>query len=284
MSRVNIESTLATITFPDEIWDWLDLLGEVLRVTEEETLRLDATFVPTGAYQNLLVASVHQQVDAIKAIYLLLRAELSHQAAGQVRLLCEGLITLRYIGHSPLDRVDLFLGYASIQAYEAAAAILELEGPTANPRHRAALDAKVASLAADYERRRPDYEFTDKKGRTRPFRSWCHLSVADQASRCGPTYERLYRLVYAQMSAYVHGSAWSLRHIHAYSGKAYNSEVVLWDITAVTMATIAIWFEFAALMGAQVDSQLPVAAPAIAERARRLANREPRRSPRASDA
>jgi len=274
--RVDIAATLNGITFSDEIWAWLDLLGDVIRVPDNEASRQDAAFTADTHYKRVLVAGVHGQISSLKAVYLLLRAEFGHQAAGQVRLCCEGLISLRFISRSPQERAQLFLDYAYIEAYEAINALLEWERTTAGATRVAALEAKLEKLASDYARVRPRYQFTDRQGKVRDYINWCNRSIADQAKDCGASYERLYRLVYAQMSAYVHGSAWSLRHLAAYSQKAYDPEVVLWDVTAIVTATIAVWLEFSAFAADTFGWKINEHAPGIIATAKLLAEREPR--------
>jgi hypothetical protein len=279
VSRVDVGATLSAITFPDEIWAWLDLLGYVIRVTDDEASRQDATFSADTQYKKFLVAGVHQQISSLKAIYLLLRAEFSHQAAGQVRLYCEGLISLRFVSQSPEERAQLFWDYSYIEAYEAMNVLLEWERATAGATRVAALEAKIKELARDYARLRPRYQVTNRNGKVRNYVNWCNRSIAAQAKDCGASYERLYRLVYAQMSAYVHGSPWSLRHVAAYSQKAYDAEVVLWDVTAIVTATIAVWLEFAGFVAETLGWKLNEHSPEIVAKAKLLAEREagPRR-------
>lgn len=271
MGRVDIGATLSAIDFPQRTWDQLDLLGEVIRVTDAEALRLDAVFHADTPYKGFLVAMVREQLSSLKAVYLLLRAELVHQAASHVRLFCEGVISLRYISLDPDVRTSRFLDYAAIEAYDAAMALMEWEARTAPSAHVARLKTTIELMHERYDSLRPLYQSPRKGGGQRNYRNWSDVSIASQAKEGGEKFERLYRLVYAQMSAYVHGSAWSLRHSHAYSQKAHHAETVYSDVAAVVTASIAVWIEFASLAKELLDGRLAESATAIVNRARSLA-------------
>lgn len=120
MARVDIAATINNIGFPDEIWGWLDLLGEVISVTEHEASSREHGFVADTPYKKVLVGGVHSHLSGQKAVYFLLRSELVSQAAGQARLLCAGVIALNYIAENPQERSVSFLDYSTIEAYEAA--------------------------------------------------------------------------------------------------------------------------------------------------------------------
>src|ERR1700738_5717675 len=56
---------------------------------------------------------------------------------------------------------------------------------------------------------------------------------------------RVHKLVYSQLSAYVHGSAWSLRRQLAHSHKHYDERIVLADIATMVRTTLIVWVEWA---------------------------------------
>lgn len=60
--------------------------------------------------------------------------------------------------------------------------------------------------------------------------------------------DRLYGLIYRQLSSYVHGSAWSFRHVPAYTPRYYDANVVLADVAQVALGTLAVWQVFAAFV------------------------------------
>lgn len=162
-----------------------------------------------------------------------------------MRLLCESLITLKYISLKSKSRSDLFWGYADIEAYEISSSILGWESSTANPVHVKRLRAFQESLFGKYEKGKETYTFADKKGRRRSFSSWCNKSISAQARECGPVFQRLYELVYKQMSSYIHGSAWSLRRQVSYSRDHYQPDVILNDIATIIRTALVVWVEWA---------------------------------------
>lgn len=269
MPRVNLEETVRRITLTDEIWEWLDLLGDVILVTKEEVV-LHEDIRRDTPYKSVLVQATNKDLSTLDAIYVLLRFELIHQAAAHVRLLCEGLITLRYISRDPAARADLFLGYADIEVYERVSALLEFERSRAAPRHVRSLEAFRQEVTRAYQRATPRYSFPDRHGKQRPFGNWCNRNVADQAKECGDDLVRLYGVIYKQMSAYVHGSAWSLRRQLAYSRIHYRADVVLNDVATLVRATIVVWAEFVKFWDTELGWNLGGAAHGIAERLTQL--------------
>jgi len=95
VARIELEKTIARVDFPPEIWAWLDLVGEIIAVTQEEALERERTFVATTPYQHLLRRFINREISSLSAIYALLRMELVYQAAAHIRLFCENVITLR---------------------------------------------------------------------------------------------------------------------------------------------------------------------------------------------
>ncbi|MBI3105335.1 MAG: hypothetical protein HYY95_07150 [Candidatus Rokubacteria bacterium] len=115
--RIDLAATIAGVTFPTEVWEWLDLLGDVLGRTQREAIAHD-DFPADTPYKQLLVRAINRDISSLAAIYVLLRLEHIHQAASQVRLFCESLITLRYIASAATTRVPQFLDYADVERYQ----------------------------------------------------------------------------------------------------------------------------------------------------------------------
>lgn len=101
------------------------------------------------------------------------------------------------------------------------------------------------SISEKYEKVKNTYTFTSKKGRRRSFSNWCNKSIATQARECGSAFQRLYELVYKQTSAYIHGSAWSLRRQVSYSRAHYRPDVVLNDVATIIRTALVVWVEWA---------------------------------------
>lgn len=253
MARIDLTATIGGVTFPPDVWGWLDLLGDVLVGTQREAMAHD-DFPADTLYKQLLVCAINRDISSLGAIYVLLRLEHIHQAASQIRLFCESLITLRYIAQDVATRAPQFLDYANVERYEVAESALAWEAMRARPAHVDQVRTLLSQLQPEFDRIKPRYMFTDRKGRQRPFASWCKTSVAEQARQCG--LDRLYEIVYAQLSAYVHGSAWSLRRQIAYSRKHYNARVVLVDIATVVRTVLVVWEEWAKLCDEQVGWRL----------------------------
>jgi hypothetical protein len=249
MARIDLTATIRGATFPPEVWEWLDLLGDVLVGTQREAMAHE-DFPADTPYKQLLVCAINRDISSLGAIYVLLRLEHIHQAASQIRLFCESLITLRYIAQDVATRVPQFNDYANVERYEVAQSALAWEATRARPAHVEQVRALLPQLQPQFDRTKPRYVFTDRKGRQRPFPSWCKATVAEQARQCG--LDRLYDIVYSQLSAYVHGSAWSLRRQIGYSQKHYNPRVVLVDIATVVRTVLVVWEEWAKFCDEQV--------------------------------
>lgn len=245
MPRIDIATMIDRVTFEPEVWEWLDLLGAVVAATQHEAMVRDS-FLADTPYRQLLVRAIQRDISTLMSIYVLLRCELIHQAAAHVRLLCEGLITLRYLAQDAAVRVPLFLDYAHVESYELAKAALAWEAERAKPAHVQQVQAVLLELQKDYDRVRQRYVFTDRKGKQRPFSTWCNTNVAEQARQCGTRIRCLYDIVYSQLSSYVHGSAWSLRRQLSYSRKHYDPRVILNDIAIVVRTTLVVWEEWTA--------------------------------------
>lgn len=245
MSRVDLSETIRRIDFPEKVWEWLDLFGDVVSITQREAIYQDEIFIADTPFKKILLCSINKDLSTLNAIYILLRCELIHQASSHVRLFCESLISLKFISLDPEVRSNLFWGYSDIESYEISSSILEWESDRANPSHVERLQAFRNSISEKYEKAKKTYTFTDKKGHQRPFFNWCNKSIATQARECGPEFSRLYELVYKQMSPYIHGSAWSLRRQLSYSRKHYQLDIVLNDVATIIRTALVVWVEWA---------------------------------------
>ncbi|MBA4349459.1 MAG: hypothetical protein C0415_05665 [Thermodesulfovibrio sp.] len=245
MGRIDIAETIKRIDFPEKVWEWLDLLGDIVARTQKEAMYQERSFLADTPFKKILLCAINKDLSTLNAIYILLRCELIHQASSHVRLLCESLITLKYISLKPESRSNLFWGYADIEAYEISSSILEWESSTANPLHVKRLHAFQESISEKYKKAKQIYTFLDTKDRRKPFSNWCNKNIADQARECGTEFQRLYKLVYKQMSSYIHGSAWSLRRQVSYSRDHYQHGVVLNDVATIIRTGLVVWVEWA---------------------------------------
>lgn len=246
MNRIDLVETIERVTFPDEIWEWLDILGEIIILTQEEAQRHDLSgdFIADTPFKTILVRAINRDIKSLMAIYMLLRCEFINQAAAHVRLFCESLIILRYISLDKDSRSRQFNDYLVIEQYEILNAMLEWEQEHADP---ATVDKSLALLKEKepaYQKLKPLYSYTTKN-KQRSFKNWCNKRIDEQAHDCGRDIERLYKLVYKQMSAYVHGSPWSLRRQLSYSAIHYNPQVVHVDIATIVRTALGVWLEWA---------------------------------------
>lgn len=245
MPRIDIVETIKLIDFPDKIWEWLDLFGDIVAATQSEAIYQDKGFVADTPYKKILLCTINKDLSTLNTIYFILRCELIHQASSHVRLFCESLITLKYISIDQNTRADLFWGYSDIEAYKITSALLDLEKDKAKEVHVKKVEALFQTIKEKYKKANPIYSFVDKNNKKRPFINWCNKSIASQASECGPEFKRLYELVYKQMSSYIHGSAWSLRRQISYSRAHYDSDIVLNDIATIVRTALVVWVEWA---------------------------------------
>ena len=259
--RIDVAKTIDLVTFPPEAWSWIDLLGDVLILTQQEVL-VHEGFVADTPYKQLLVRAIHRDLSSLNAIYMLVRLEMLHQASALVRMLTESVITLRYIAKDLDNRVSQFLGYFDVEVYEIALSTLERERATAKPGHVTKMEAFVAGLRAKYEETKPKYVSSRGK-KKRDFVNWCDASMPRQARDCGDDMVQLYEIVYSQLSAYVHGSAWSLRRQTAYSRINYDAGTVLVDIATIVRTTIYVWQRWAIFCDEQLGWTLSESFPQI---------------------
>lgn len=245
MSRINLCETVKKVDFPDKVWEWLDLFGDIVVTTQREAMYQEKLFIADTQYKKLLLCTINKDLSTLSTLYVLLRYEKIHQAASHVRLLCESLITLKYISLDTETRANLFWDYSDIESYEMSLSLLKWEEDKANPLHVERLKSVLKTITEKYEAVKETYTFTDRKGRKRPFTNWCNKNVADQARDCGAEFQRLYELVYKQLSSYVHGSSWSLRRQIAYSRDHYDADIVLTDTATIIRTALVVWMDWA---------------------------------------
>ena len=270
MSRPDIAKLLQEqVTFPDDVWEWIDLYHDAIAIigTEGMTHESDTAETP---YQQLMVSLVHRDLSSMNSIYLLLRAELLHQAAAQVRLLCEGIITWRYVALDAEARTNQFREFSPIEACRFAEALLEWKDESTNPIHVEKLERGIEELKGERQEVFERFKFTDRNGKVRQFRNWANMDIRGQADGCGADTLRLYDVVYRQMSAYVHGSAWSLRRQRAYSRMYHDPSVVHTDIATIVRTAIVIWEQWCRTCEEELGWDITAAVPAIAERMKAL--------------
>jgi len=244
MRRVDIAQTINNIDFPKEIWEWLDLLGEAVGLSQKEALIHDETFLADTNFKHVLLRAINKDLNTLLTIYILIRAELFHQAASHVRLFCESLITLSYIAQEPEERSELFFAYSDIEVYNFTKNLLKWEKDTANPKYVERIEAELKAVEEKYTMALPRFSFVDKRNKQRLYQNWCNKSISDQAKECGDHIFRLYKVAYKFLSSYIHSSAWSLNRQVYYSQKHYNSNIVHQDIANITRVTFAIWAEW----------------------------------------
>ncbi len=270
MARIDLEKTSAKVDFPPEIWMWLDLVGEMIAVTQEEALERERTFVATTPYQHLLRRFINREISSLNAIYVLLRFELVYQATAHIRLFCENVITLRYILLDPDMHAEAFLDYAAIDAYKISEVYLQWESQTAKPQHVEAMSLQQAELEKRFAEVRERYTYVNREGKTREFKNWCNLTLKDQADRCGAEIQKLYALSYRQLSAYVHGSSWALRRQEAYIRTGYDQTIVMIDFANLTRILLAVWVEWLKIMSEKLGWQALGRAHSIVDRCNKL--------------
>lgn len=245
MARIDVSETIKLIDFPEKVWEWLDLFGDIVAATQLEAIYQDRDFIADTPFKKIFLCTINKDLSTLNTIFFILRCELIHQAASHVRLFCESLITMKYISLYPTERSELFWGYSDIEGYRVTSSILEWERGRAKAVHVKKVEKIFEAIKEKYEAAKPKYSFIDKNNKRKPFINWCNKSVSKQAAECGTEFQRLYDLVYKQMSTYIHGSAWSLRRQISYSRAHYNSDIVLIDIATIIRTALAIWVEWA---------------------------------------
>jgi hypothetical protein len=270
MTRIDLENTIARVEFSTEIWEWLDLVGEMVSITQEEALEQERGFVAATPYQNLLRRFINREIGSLNAIYALLRMELVYQAAAHIRLFCENVITLRYILLDPDERTRAFLDYSAVDAHKIGEAYLQWESQTAKRQHVKAMKLQEEEFKKHFAKVRERYTYVTRNKKAREFKNWCNLSIKKQADECGIEMQKLYAIGYRQLSAYVHGSAWALRRQEAYIRKSYDQTVVMIDFANLTRMLLAIWIEWLKIMSQELGWQALGHAHSIVDRCNEL--------------
>jgi len=267
VARINLQATIDRIDFPAPVWEWLDLLGDILVATQGEGLAHEG-YVADGPFSKLMVFGVNRMINALSSIYVLLRCEYIDLAAAEVRVLCEALITLSFVARDPTALAPKFWDYETIEAFETASAMVEIERGRSKPEHVRNMERWLDERRPEYEGLKPNYVYVvtsgKAEGKPRPYRNWCNRSLADQAQDCGAELNRLYRLVYKQMSSYVHCSAFSLRRQAAYSRAHYDAGVVHRDMATLVRTTAVVWVEMAKFLGETLGWGLTPTVAAVA--------------------
>jgi hypothetical protein len=102
VARINLKATIDQVDFAAPVWEWLDLLGEMLVLTQGEGLAHEG-YIADDPFKKLMVFGVNRMIGTMNSIYILLRCEHIDHAASHVRLLCEALITLSCSGQVKTD-------------------------------------------------------------------------------------------------------------------------------------------------------------------------------------
>lgn len=270
MARIDLEKTIAQIEFSPEIWEWLDLVGEMVSITQKEALEQERSFVAVSPFHNLLRWFINRDIGGLNSIYLLLRMEQVYQAAAHIRLLCENVITLRYILLNPDKRTRAFLDYSAVDAHRIGETYLKWESQTAKPQHVKMMKRQQEEFKKRFEEVRDRYTYVTRNKKAKEFRNWCNLTLKKQADECGIEMQKLYAIGYRQLSAYVHGSAWALRRQEAYIGKSYDQTVVMIDFANLTRMLLAVWIEWLKIMSQELGWQAIGHAQGIVDRCNEL--------------
>ena len=252
-TRIDIGRTIDSVPLTDETWEWLNLIGYAITLSQVQARTHDANtewFKSHDDCKSILVNVIAKDINTLGAIFLTLRCEWTHQAAALLRTLCESLIPLRYIAQDKSARSKQFLGYAAVEEYKMAESFLKWDAAHSKPEHVAKMKTLKEAKTAVYNAVRVTYTVKNKKGKERPFSNWCNKSISEMAKHTGS--ERLYGLVYSQTSAYIHASAWSLRAVEAFSRRGYDARRALIDTSMLVRATIAVWFEWAAFCDQEI--------------------------------
>jgi hypothetical protein len=83
MPRIDIAETIKLIDFPDKIWEWLDLFGDIVAATQSEAIYQDKWFIADTPYKKILLFTINKDLSTLNTIYFILRCELIHQASSQ---------------------------------------------------------------------------------------------------------------------------------------------------------------------------------------------------------
>ena len=87
MPRIDISETIKIIDFPDKVWEWLDLFGDIIAATQSEAMYQDRSYIADTPYKKFLLCNINKDLSTLNTIYFILRCELIHQAASDQRQL-----------------------------------------------------------------------------------------------------------------------------------------------------------------------------------------------------
>lgn len=250
--RIDLARSLDTVPLSDETWDWINLIGHAVTCTQYQASVHDTNsewFAHCDDYKWILVGTIAKDINTLAAIYVALRGEWTHQAAALLRTLCESLITLRFIAQDKVARSKQFIGYAVIDEYETADRLLKWDVEGAPPE-------AVERMKIFRESKRGQYD--EARTRYKAKRNWSGKTIAQMARETSS--DRLYNVLYGQTSAYIHGSAWSLRAVGAFTRRGYDARRALRDTSILVRLTLAVWFEWAAFCDNELGWNLSASA------------------------
>ena len=72
MRRIDLAKTIERIEFPEKVWEWLDLFGEVLGITQDEAIYQEERFVADTPFKRYLSCSINKDLCTLNSIYILL--------------------------------------------------------------------------------------------------------------------------------------------------------------------------------------------------------------------
>ena len=252
MEREDFIKKIENLNFSREIWNWIDVFGEIYTITLKAGGYPKSDFVPTNSYENVLYLIISRDVSHLAVIYTLFRIEHTDQAAAITRLFLEDLITLKYISLDKITRSEQFLNYSIVEEYEIILKYEEWEKDIVIPEDLVKLKDYRKSIEKEYLSKRPMFEYKTKKGKLEKYSNWCNKNLYEMSKECGPEYERLYNIIYKQASSYVHGTGWSLRHRSDLSAKNYSSKTVLFIYTNITRMITAVWIDWSILVKSEL--------------------------------
>lgn len=82
--RIDIARTIDSVPLSDETWEWLNLIGYAMTVTQDQARAHDANtewFKSYEDYKRILVSVIAKDINTLGAIFMAMRCEWTHQAA-----------------------------------------------------------------------------------------------------------------------------------------------------------------------------------------------------------
>lgn len=68
MARIDIPETIKRIDFPEKIWEWMDLLGDIVVITQQEAMHQERTFLADTPYKKFLLCSINKDLSTLNTI------------------------------------------------------------------------------------------------------------------------------------------------------------------------------------------------------------------------